>query len=92
MTIKRGWDAALDINSKRMGVGVIVRDMEGSVLAAMCTIVPLITDSTIAEAVATWRAVDFCKSLEGDALEVLVNHLRKEDLCWNRYGHLIEEI
>ncbi|GLT73248.1 hypothetical protein SLA2020_451200 [Shorea laevis] len=36
---KVNWDAALDSQSKRMGVGMIIRDASGSVLASMCTFI-----------------------------------------------------
>jgi hypothetical protein len=55
--VKANWDAALDFQTQRMGVGVIVRDAEGTVLRAMCAIVPFITDPTVAEAVGLWRTV-----------------------------------
>jgi hypothetical protein len=42
---------------------VIVRDAEGLVLAAMSTTVPFITDPSIAEVVAAWKAVGFCQNL-----------------------------
>lgn len=67
-----------------MGVGVVVRDAGGQVVAAMCTTIPFITDLSIAEAVAAWKAAIFyCEQghqrviLKGDALK-LVQALRHE--------------
>lgn len=82
--VKTNWDDALDISNKRMGVGVVVRDASGAILASMVTTIPFIRDPTVAEAMAAWKAVVFCSELgfqrvifEGDALEI-VNALRQE--------------
>ncbi|GLT70003.1 hypothetical protein SLA2020_421080 [Shorea laevis] len=47
-----------------MGVGVIVRDSDGAVVATLCSLVPYISDPTLAEGVALWRAVLLCIELE----------------------------
>jgi hypothetical protein len=61
-----------------MGVRVITRDVEGFVLAAMCITVPFSIDPIVAEAVAAWKAVKFCRDvglqqvfIEGDALKII---------------------
>jgi ribonuclease HI len=95
--VKANWDASVDLTLQRMGVGLIVRDGEGSVLAAMCTSVDFIIDPTVAEAMALWKAVSCCLDLgfsrihlEGDALEV-VQALKQTGSCWSRYGQIIED-
>jgi hypothetical protein len=95
--VKVNWDAALDKDTKMMGVGVIVRDERGDVLATLCTTIPFVTDPTIAEAIAAWKAVELgCELgfqrviLEGDALEI-VKALRQAEPSWSRYGQLIED-
>jgi hypothetical protein len=60
--VKTNWDAALDILNKRIGAGV-VRDELDVVLASMASTVPLITDPTVAEAVAASKAIVFCSDL-----------------------------
>lgn len=79
-----------------MGVGVIIRDAVGTVVAAMCSTVPYITDPAVAEATALWKAVTLCLELniqrlhlEGDAKEI-VQALQKRGPCRSRYGPLIE--
>jgi hypothetical protein len=56
---------------------------------------PFITDPSIAEAVATWKATVFCCDqgfqsviLEGDALEI-VQAFRQEGPSWSKYGQII---
>ena len=69
-----------------MRVGVIVQDVEGFVLASMCTTVSYITDLTLVEDVAIWKAVFFSFNnlglqrvfLEGEALEI-VNTLHQDE-------------
>jgi hypothetical protein len=77
--VKTNWDVDLDIPNKKIGVGVVVRDESGTLLASF------------AEAVAPWKAVVFSSELgfprvifEGDALEV-VNALKQDSSCWSRY-------
>jgi hypothetical protein len=76
--IKINWDAAINSQNQRMGVGILVRNDEGAVLAAVCATVPSITDPPVAEAVALWRAVSLGREmnlpsihLEGDSLEII---------------------
>lgn len=94
---KINWDAAIDKLRKLMGVGVIVRDHEGKVMATMCSPMKYITDPTVVEAFAAWRTVGFGRDLglrnvitEDDALEI-VYALRREDPTWSMYGHLIDD-
>jgi ribonuclease HI len=93
---KINWDAAIDKSRRIMGVGVIVRDGEGEVVAALHSSQMGITDPATAEAYAAWKAVQFGRDLglpkvilEGDAL-VIVQALQKEDPSWHKYGSLIE--
>lgn len=95
--VKVNWNLAIDKHNHKMGVGVIARDVEGLILASMYTTVPFITDPSVVEAVATWKAVVFCIEkgfqriyLKGDALEI-VQALRQEAPSWSQYGQLIED-
>lgn len=44
---KANWDAALDVMSKKMGCGIIVRDWQGEVIAALCLNENTVTTPTI---------------------------------------------
>ncbi|GLT53045.1 hypothetical protein SLA2020_263420 [Shorea laevis] len=75
--VKANWDAALDSQSQRMGVCMIVCDVTASVLATMCTSISFIIEPTIAEALALWKTVSSWHELgfqrlhlEGDALRL----------------------
>lgn len=91
--IKFNLDAALDVGSKKMGVGLIARDAAGVVVATKCSFMHPVSDSAIADQViGAWKAVLFCQDLglqcviiEGDGLEI-VQALRRDDSCWSRYG------
>lgn len=90
---KLNWDAALHRASHYMGLGIIVHDAEGLVLASKCSKYPFITDPTIA----AWKTAEFCHELglqrvilEGDVL-VIVQALRQKEPTWSSYGQLIED-
>jgi exonuclease III len=76
--IKVNWDAAVDGGRKMIGMGAIVRDSEGKVLAMMCDTMILVQDPILAEALAARRAIELCLLLgirkiilEGDSLQVV---------------------
>lgn len=60
---KINWDATIDKVCKIMGVGVIVCDDMGKVLAPMCMFVWYITDPIMAEAYAAWNAMLFSRDI-----------------------------
>ncbi|KAF5451273.1 hypothetical protein F2P56_026390 [Juglans regia] len=94
--IKVNWDAAL--NSKFMGLGVVMRNEKGEVLACACSRRLPAINYDVAETVALWFAVELCLDLgfnrvtfEGDAQSVVkVVNSREEDLSCG--GHIIEDI
>lgn len=94
---KINWDASINTATGKMGVGVIIRDAEGLVLASLCSTLPSITNPTIAEAIAAWKAAELCHAmglqrviLEGDALTI-VQGLQQETPSWCQYGLLLED-
>jgi ribonuclease HI len=71
---KINWDAAISKEMDRMGVGVVIRDAAGLVMAARTKVILYITDPTAAEALAVWEAVVLAREvgasqilLEGDS-------------------------
>lgn len=95
--IKLNWDAAIDIECQKMGIGIIARDHSGAVLAAVSASRPRVTDPTTAEAIAAWKMAEVCVTLgyskvilEGDSLEV-VNSMQVDGSCWSRYGTMIND-
>ncbi|XP_042958077.1 uncharacterized protein LOC122293606 [Carya illinoinensis] len=78
LVCKFNWDAAIDATNKRVGIGVIVRDSEGEILACMCLRMNNLLKPACAEAYALRRAMFFCLELgcssavfEGDSLVVV---------------------
>jgi hypothetical protein len=76
--IKLNWDAAIDKNNQRMGIGIIARDHNGNIVAAFVATRLYITDPSSAEALAAWKMAELCVVLglnnvllEGDSLEVV---------------------
>ncbi|XP_041001645.1 uncharacterized protein LOC121247346 [Juglans microcarpa x Juglans regia] len=87
-TIKVNWDAAWRVNDYRCGIGVVIRDSCGEVLASLCCPKQNVVDPVVAEIYALWRAMKFCEELkfsmvqlEGDALSV-VQAVNKEEASW----------
>jgi len=95
--LKCNWDAVLISGQKIIGVGVVVRDDQGRVVASLARAIPGIDHPTVAESWAAWLAVElYCVlgfqkvSFEGDSM-ILVSALNSEDHCWSAYGQLIED-
>ncbi len=53
----------MDQDNQNMGIGEVIRDVEGEVLATLSAPKDHITTLVFAEATATWRAVLFCRDL-----------------------------
>ena len=56
--VKINWDASIDKQGQRMGVGILVRDHEGKVRGAKCVTKPFIDDLAVVEEVRAWHAVE----------------------------------
>jgi ribonuclease HI len=92
------WDATVSSTEKTMGVGVVVRDAEGSFMVGLTASLPYVRDPLIAEMVAARRAVELGKEmgcqriiLEGDSL-IIVTALNKDHPCSSSYGQVIDDI
>jgi ribonuclease HI len=94
--VKCNWDAAIDAHGRRMGVGIVVRNHAGDVMATKCMTKAYVTDPQTAEAIAVWKAAELVQQLgiphvilEGDALSV-DQAMQREGHSWERFGHLLE--
>lgn len=74
-------------HNQKMGIGVVLRDCDGNVLACLCSPKPFFSQPIVAEAWALWRVFIFCSKLgiekaqfKGDA-QVLINAINGKDAC-----------
>lgn len=94
---KTNFDGAMFHDSREAGLGVVIRNHEGEVMAALSEKIPLPPSVTQLELLATRRAALFVQEvglsnsiLEGD-LEIIINSLRKGDMFQYAFGHLIQD-
>ncbi|XP_059446444.1 uncharacterized protein LOC132177991 [Corylus avellana] len=95
--MKVNWDASVSRELNLTGVGVIVRNHEGTVQASFCTYKEVTMEPSSAESMAMWYEREVCRKLgaqniilEGDALEV--DHTLQRDSFWRgSYCMFIEE-
>lgn len=52
-------DTAVDQAGMNMGVGIVIRDAEGGIVAARAHQIPFIVDPLMAKAIAAWHAITF---------------------------------
>lgn len=83
--VKVNWDVAVHKYNRKMGIGVIVCDNMGEVLATLLDPKAYIIAPNIAEATSVLQAVNFTRELgfykvvlEGDAIQVVQAHLTEE--------------
>lgn len=76
--VKSNWDVAVDSTGKRMGVGLVLWNHNGEVVAAMCSIRKYIIDGELV-------------ILEGDSLGV-VQSLQGEESSWASVGQLLDDV
>ena len=94
---KANWDYVVDKAFNRMGMGIVIHDHCGEVVAARSIMINGRTDPMAREALTSLYAVKMCKELggqaiilEGDAKNV-VDVINSEDKCGNHFGHLVED-
>jgi hypothetical protein len=92
-SFKVNWDASLNINSELVGIGCVLRDRDGVVIAAKCCVCKAVVDLVCAEAMAALVALDFCSDLgvnniecEGDSLHI-IKGVSSTDYTLDRIGH-----
>jgi hypothetical protein len=95
--VKVNWDASISTELNTMGVGVILTDHVGDVIASFCTYKPTVMEPTTAEALVAWYATEICRKLgvkesilEGDAKEV-VQALQRVGIWRGSYCMLVKE-
>jgi hypothetical protein len=88
--LKVNWDVAIAQGENRMGVGIIIRDEKGNVIAVTSKPVMATHDPATAEALAALRVVGLCRevgafdiNLEGGPVGVGSGHLTS---LAKRYG------
>jgi ribonuclease HI len=80
-----------------MGIGIVIRDAVGQVIAAKALMIPYVIDPAGAEAIAAWHAICFGRDmggsrviLEGDS-KVVALALSRRSHCNQANGFLIED-
>jgi ribonuclease HI len=95
---KANWDAATSGDQKKTGVGVIIRDERGLVIAALSRTIFANFDPQTVEATTALHAVELCKDigvqdnfLEGDAFTV-VKAIAFRTSTWHNFGQIVDDI
>ncbi|XP_062171126.1 uncharacterized protein LOC133876913 [Alnus glutinosa] len=96
--LKVNWDASLNVKSELVGLGCVIRNVEGFVVAAKCCVRKSVVDPVCAEAMATLVALDFCCEMgyvniqcESDSLQI-IKGVCNSDHPLDRIGHFIDAI
>lgn len=96
--VKANWEIALDHLHQKMGVGIIIRNEHGEVLASKQIPKHGCPQPQIAETFGAFMAISFCLELgfnrivfEGDAKNV-VELIQRSDGLFGTCGHLIHDI
>ncbi|XP_042939343.1 uncharacterized protein LOC122274364 [Carya illinoinensis] len=93
--VKINWDAAVNVDQGRIGIGLVARDHEGSILATKKLSVPSLAEPVLAEALGAFHAASMARELglnsvmlEGDALQIVagINHHFER---WDRVGMVL---
>ena len=95
---KINYDGALSNADNKSGIGVVVRDCHGDVIASLVQQLDQAYQPVEVEALAACRAVEFASELglhratvEGDS-EVVVRALRYKEYGLAPYAHLIKDV
>jgi hypothetical protein len=65
---KINWNVAINKSTMKMGIGVVIRDEEGSMVAASARTIPYILDPPSAEAMGAWAAVLLGRDVGGTTI------------------------
>ena len=96
--LKVNFDGAVFRETEEAGLGVVVRDSHGKVLASLAEKIKFPSSSNEVEALAAVQAITLAMDLnlpsfivEGDS-EVVISALRKEEESFSSFGHLLFSI
>ena len=92
------YDGATFQDIRMAGTGVVIRDFEGEVIAALSERITMPTSKVEVEALACRRAISFAAELglrdvviEGDS-EIIFKHLISDLVCQASFGNLVEDV
>nr|XP_023899808.1 uncharacterized protein LOC112011691 [Quercus suber] len=95
--VKINFDGAVFKNKDRVGIGMVVRDSQGMVMASLSQIIPLPHSVVNLETLATYRALEFSLELgfdkailEGDSM-IIMAALRDPSPSLASYGLLLQD-
>ncbi|XP_059429236.1 uncharacterized protein LOC132163053 [Corylus avellana] len=95
---KVNWDAGIDRRHGRLGLGALIRDSQGNLVAAKSLSHSGLLDPTSAKALAALMAIKLCKAwgfhnlkMESDA-KVLVDAVNSTEVDDSSKGHLVADI
>ena len=96
--VKTNFDGAMFAESDQAGIGVIVRNHRGHVMAALAEKIPKPASTEVLEVLAARRAVRFTLELgfahsifEGDA-EIVIRALAEGNSSIHSIGHVVKDI
>jgi ribonuclease HI len=96
--VKANWDVAVERKTRRLGIGIIIRDDHGECCATKSWTRMGLLDPTAVEATAAFMAIQMCIVLgmqqvqfEVDA-RVVVDAVNRGESSENHWGHLVADI
>lgn len=96
--LKVNFDGALFAEENIAGLGVIIRNDSGLVMAALSQQIPLLASVEMVEVLAARRALWFAKELgfqrlivEGDS-EAIINSINGDYMAWSEFRHILQDI
>lgn len=93
------WDTALEVENLKMRARIVIRDVDGELIASISMPQQYVSQSVIAETHALWRAMVLCLEIgldhyvifETDAL-LIIKDVQHQEENWYWYGQMIEDI
>ena len=96
--LKVNFDGASFAEDNKAGLGIIIRNNVGLVMAAMTQQIPLPASVEMVEVLAARRALWFAMELEFDRLivegdsEVIINSIKEGNMSHSAFGHILQDI